>query len=95
MVEEITPVETATVETIEAPVKAKRVTKAMASAAVAAADEPLLMPTQTWKTVGEYISAFLPDEKPVTGAEVIAAFFLAEKKQKVIAASLVATEDKA
>jgi hypothetical protein len=37
----------------------------------------------------------LPDEKPVTGAEVIAAFFLAEKKQKVIAASLVATEDKA
>ncbi len=95
VVEEITPVETATVETIEVPVKAKRVTKAMASAAVAAADEPLLMPTQTWKTVGEYISAFLPDEKPVTGAEVIAAFFLAEKKQKVIAASLVATEDKA
>jgi ribonuclease E len=95
VVEEITPVETTTVEAIEAPVKAKRVTKAMASAAVAAADEPLLMPTQTWKTVGEYISAFLPDEKPVTGAEVIAAFFLAEKKQKAIAASLVATEDKA
>jgi hypothetical protein len=40
--------------------------------------------------VGEFISAFLPEEKPVTGAEVIAAFFLAEKKQKAIAEALAA-----
>jgi hypothetical protein len=53
----------------------------------------MVMPAATWKTVGEYISAFLPDEKPVTGAEVIAAFFLAEKQQKAIAASLAQAEE--
>lgn len=76
---------------VEAPVKAKRATKAAATTVVAT--EPMVMPAATWKTVGEYISAFLPDEKPVTGAEVIAAFFLAEKKQKAIAASLAQAEE--
>ncbi|MDO8417364.1 MAG: Rne/Rng family ribonuclease [Agitococcus sp.] len=76
---------------VEAPVKAKRATKAAATPVVAT--EPMVMPSATWKTVGEYISAFLPDEKPVTGAEVIAAFFLAEKQQKAIAASLAQAEE--
>lgn len=48
----------------------------------------MIMPAATWHTVGEYIAAFVPDAKPVTGAEVIAAFFVAEKAQKAIAASL-------
>jgi ribonuclease E len=48
----------------------------------------MVMPAATWHTVGEYIAAFVPDAKPVTGAEVIAAFFVAEKAQKAIAASL-------
>ena len=53
-----------------------------------AAPVPMVMPEATWHTVGEYIAAFVPDAKPVTGAEVIAAFFVAQKAQKAIADSL-------
>ncbi len=82
---EISPAaEAETIAAEAAPVKAKR-TRAPAAVAIAV---PAVMPAATWKTVGEFISAFLPDEKPVTGAEVIAAFFLAEKKQKAIAEAL-------
>ena len=48
---------------------------------------PMVMPAATWHTVGEYIAAFVPDANPVTGTEVVAAFFLAEKAQKAIADS--------
>ncbi|MBL0229420.1 MAG: Rne/Rng family ribonuclease [Moraxellaceae bacterium] len=42
----------------------------------------------TWRTVGEYIAAFVPEAKVSTGAEVVAAFFVAEKNQKAIEEAL-------
>jgi ribonuclease E len=81
--------ETTTVEVVAAPeVAAVEVPVVAEATTPEPSGEVLVMPAATWKTVGEYIAAFVPDAKPVTGAEVVAAFFLAEKKQKAIAASL-------
>ncbi|MCP5177675.1 MAG: Rne/Rng family ribonuclease [Moraxellaceae bacterium] len=40
--------------------------------------------TQTWHTVGEFIRVFVPDANAVTGAEVVAAFMAAQKKQQLL-----------
>lgn len=79
-------VETTTVTTTEEV--AETVIEAAINEVAPAATEVMVMPAATWKTVGEYIAAFIPDAKVKTGADVVAAFFLAEKKQKAIADAL-------
>ncbi|HEX5360864.1 MAG TPA: ribonuclease E/G, partial [Fluviicoccus sp.] len=73
----------------EAEEAARRAEEALRPAPVAVVAEPAVTEapatapvTASWHTVGEYIAAFLPGQPaPVTGAEVIAAFFAAQKAQ--------------
>ena len=51
-----------------------------------------VMPEATWRTVGEFIAAFTPEVKAITGAEVVSAFMVAQKKQQEIAAAIAQTE---
>ena len=53
---------------------------------------PAVMPEATWRTVGEFIAAFTPEVKAITGAEVVSAFMVAQKKQQEIAAAIAQTE---
>ena len=76
-------VETTVVETVAEPI-ADVVVASSEEATPAVVSLPV---SSTWYTVGEYIAAFVPDAKPVTGADIISAFISAQKKQQELAAN--------
>ncbi|HEX5277163.1 MAG TPA: ribonuclease E/G, partial [Fluviicoccus sp.] len=77
----------------EAEEAARRAEEALRPAPAAVIAEPVAepAPAASWRTVGEYIAAFLPGQPaPVTGAEVISAFFAAQKAQAAASAPVSA-----
>jgi len=72
--------ETATItEVLVDTTVAEPVVEVISEDASAAVSLPV---SNTWYTVGEFIAAFIPDAKPITGTEIVSAFMLAQKKQQ-------------